>query len=58
MKNKENKEKQKSAEISAAVQNVINTTPIANTEILSDVFGSYTGVPLDGGEPVQDADDL
>lgn|GEM_PF-575021 len=27
--------------------------------ILSDVEGSYTGVPLDSGErPVQDADDL
>ncbi len=24
----------------------------------SDVNGSYTGVPEDGGEPVQDADDL
>lgn len=26
--------------------------------ILSDVSGSYTGTPLDGLEPVQDADDL
>ncbi len=26
--------------------------------IFSDVNGSYTGVPLDGTEPVQDADDL
>ena len=24
----------------------------------SDVDGSYTGTPKDGGEPVQDADDL
>lgn len=24
----------------------------------TDVNGSYTGVPLDGGRPVQDADDL
>lgn len=23
-----------------------------------DPFGSYTGVPIDGGEPVQDVDDL
>lgn len=23
-----------------------------------DVLGSYTGVPVDGGMPVQDADDL
>lgn len=26
--------------------------------IESDVLGSYTGVPEDGGEPVQDSDDL
>ena len=26
--------------------------------IISDVNGSYTGVPLNGDEPVQDADDL
>ena len=24
----------------------------------SDVLGSYTGTPADGGEPVQDQDDL
>lgn len=23
-----------------------------------DPFGSYTGVPIDGGKPVQDQDDL
>lgn len=27
-------------------------------KIPTDVDGSYTGVPEDGGEPVQDADDL
>ena len=27
-------------------------------EIPSDVLGSYTGTPVDGGVPVQDADDL
>ncbi len=34
--------------------------PLNCTEdnIFSDVNGSYTGVPIDGGEPVQDADDL
>jgi hypothetical protein len=26
--------------------------------IISDVDGSYTGHPIDGGKPVQDADDL
>ena len=29
-----------------------------NDEILSDVNGSYTGLPLNGEKPVQDADDL
>lgn len=29
-----------------------------DTDILSDVNGSYTGVPIDCEEPVQDADDL
>ena len=27
-------------------------------ETKSDVLGSYTGTPADGGDPVQDADDL
>ena len=27
-------------------------------EIRSDVLGSYTGTPLHGDKPVQDADDL
>jgi len=27
-------------------------------DIPSDVLGSYTGTPVDGGVPVQDADDL
>lgn len=29
-----------------------------NRVIPSDVLGSYTGEPLDGNRPVQDADDL
>lgn len=29
-----------------------------NDEILSDVNGSYTGLPLNDEKPVQDADDL
>lgn len=32
--------------------------PIHYDDIISDVNGSYTGTPVDGGEPVQDADDL
>lgn len=27
-------------------------------EIVSDPLGSYTGTPIDGSRPVQDADDL
>ena len=26
--------------------------------IPTDILGSYSGNPLDGGEPIQDADDL
>lgn len=29
-----------------------------NKEITSDVNGSYTGVPLNNEQPIQDADDL
>ena len=29
-----------------------------NDEILSDINGSYTGLPLNDEKPVQDADDL
>ena len=27
-------------------------------EMNSDVLGSYTGIPIDGNRPIQDADDL
>lgn len=40
------------------VNEVIDTYKNLDKSIQSDVNGSYTGVPLDGGEPVQDADDL
>ena len=29
-----------------------------DSKIQTDPFGSYTGVPVDGDVPVQDADDL
>ena len=29
-----------------------------SSDMRSDVLGSYTGVPLDGKRPIQDADDL
>ncbi len=34
--------------------------PLTDTHdgVFSDVLGSYTGTPADGGTPVQDADDL
>ena len=36
-----------------------HTLPLeGKSEILSDVQGSYTGLDIDGGKPVQDADDL
>lgn len=31
---------------------------VSDEKIPSDVQGSYTGVPLDGKKPIQDADDL
>lgn len=40
------------------VEEVIDAYKTMDERIQSDVNGSYTGVPLDGGEPVQDADDL
>ena len=40
------------------VDSVINAYKNLDKSIKSDVDGSYTGVPVDGGEPVQDADDL
>lgn len=30
----------------------------AENKVPSDIDGSYTGHPIDGGKPVQDADDL
>lgn len=32
--------------------------PSERSSIPIDVQGSYTGVPMDGGRPIQDADDL
>lgn len=38
---------------------VIPPLPQINTfPVYTDPFGSYTGLPLDMDEPVQDADDL
>lgn len=32
--------------------------PPKGSNIISDPLGSYTGCPVGGGQPVQDADDL
>ncbi len=50
------KDENKRKDITEAVIDAFK--PIHYDDILSDVNGSYTGVPIDGGEPVQDADDL
>lgn len=40
-------------------EKALEVTESADTkDIVSDVNGSYTGCPEDGGEPVQDVDDL
>ncbi len=39
-------------------EEVIDAKDQFDKNILSDVNGSYTGVPVDGGKPIQDADDL
>lgn len=41
------------------VRKAVNALPRQGKgDIHSDVLGSYTGRTLDGGRPVQDADDL
>ena len=45
--------------IMGKAKRVANTLSLeGKAEILSDVQGSYTGMDIDGGHPVQDADDL
>lgn len=40
------------------VQEVIEADNNIDENIQSDINGSYTGRPLNGSEPIQDADDL
>ncbi len=40
------------------VQEVIDADNALDENIVSDVNGSYTGNPLNGEHPLQDADDL
>ena len=39
-------------------EEILDTVRNRHDNIISDVNGSYTGVPLNGTEPIQDADDL
>lgn len=55
MKNKNNDIKNPSIR-SSDLANPLDTA--TDGSVTSDVDGSYTGHPLDGGKPVQDADDL
>lgn len=54
MKNK--KKNNKSAINQSDLQKPLDTA--TDSSVVSDVNGSYTGHPIDGGMPVQDADDL
>ncbi len=40
------------------VQQIIETDNLTDENIISDINGSYTGNPLNGEVPIQDADDL
>ena len=55
MKNKNNDSKNQSVSSSDLAKPLDSAT---DGSVISDVDGSYTGHPLDGGKPVQDADDL
>ena len=53
------KVKKQSEKFEKNVINMAHTLPQEGKgHICSDVNGSYTGTPEDGGVPVQDADDL
>lgn len=55
----EQKKKQSSKKRADSLENLVHTLPQEGKgAIFSDVNGSYTGTPEDGGVPVQDADDL
>ncbi len=40
------------------IQEIIDADNNLDKNIQSDINGSYTGKPLNGDEPLQDADDL
>ena len=55
MKNKNNDTKKSPVSASELAKPLDSAT---EGFVISDIDGSYTGHPLDGGKPVQDADDL
>ena len=52
------KEMKPKKELKDNLAQAANPTLKQKKKILSDVQGSYTGVPMDDEQPVQDADDL
>ena len=53
------RKKSKPSPSDLALEKIGNSLPEVNDGMIAaDVLGSYTGVPVDGDEPVQDADDL
>ncbi len=54
-KNENNSDKKSSVSSSELMKPLDTAT---ESSVTSDVDGSYTGHPIDGGEPIQDADDL
>ena len=56
MEKKQTKKKKQQSDLVAEVTNGMRNND--HKTILSDILGSYTGNPQDGGKPEQDADDL
>ena len=52
------RKKQKGSNGSHQQTNPAHVMQEQSRESSSDVLGSYTGTPADGGQPQQDADDL
>ena len=58
MERKSKKKKEQSVPIPYRFPTVYPGMPMEPIQSNTDPQGSYTGNPLDGGVPVQDADDL
>ena len=55
---KKNKKAKKQKKMSPIVDAMLEEWEAANESDITDVLGSYTGTPLTGEIPEQDADDL